>query len=331
MMANVPGITGMRIAVQTLCGIRRKKNLTPPRRETHPARMRSTTNDTTSAVVITGTSSGIGYGTAKVLLAKGYRVYGTVRNAEDAERVRTELGEQFVSLIADVTDEESLQRAADLVRGDIGQNNLAGLVNNAGVLLPAPLYNQSRKDFEAHLSVNVTGVLLTTQAFLPLLGAEAGRTGKPGRVINVSSVAGKIASPFIGAYAASKHALEGMSDSMRREFMLFGIDVIVVGPGSTVTPIWDKAEAAAPEAKGPYAVALGNLAETAKEMAKLGFPPERAGEAIFRALTVRKPKVRYEVMPYRLLFWTLPLMLPPRWYDSMLARAFKVRPSDRAT
>jgi NAD(P)-dependent dehydrogenase (short-subunit alcohol dehydrogenase family) len=283
-----------------------------------------------SAVVITGASTGIGYSTAKILLSRGYRVYGTVRRQEDAERVRGALGERFVPLLADVTDEESLQRAAELVRREIGRNNLAGLVNNAGIILPGPLLTQSRKDFEAHISVNVTGIFLATQAFLPLLGAEPGRAGKPGRIINVSSVGGKMASPFVGAYSASKHAVEGLSDSMRREFMLFGIDVIVIGPGNTATPIWGKAEGAAADAKGPYEPSFTAFKEFSKQVAEGAFPPERVGEAIFHALTARNPKVRYEVLQNRLLHWTLPLLLPPRLLDAMLARFFKLRPRDKS-
>ncbi len=264
-----------------------------------------------------------------MFITKGYRVFGTVRRQEDADRVRSELGEQFIPLLADVTDEEALRRAADFVRQEIGQTNLAGLVNNAGILIPGPMLTQSREDFEAHFDINVLGVLLTTRAFLPLLGTEHGRKGK-GRIINVSSASGKLPSPFCSAYAASKHALEGLNECMRQELMLFGIDVILVVPGSTITPIWDKASVALGEAQGPYAEAIRVLKEQGKQIGTFGYPPERVGEVIFRALTARKPNVRYDVIPYKFLAWTLPRLLPARFVDSFMARNFKLYPDDKS-
>lgn len=283
------------------------------------------------SVVITGVSSGIGLGTARVLIKRGFRVFGTVRRAVDGERVARELGSNFSALCCDVTDEASMRRAAEEVRAALAGRTLAGLVNNAGIVVPAPVLSQSRADFEAQLQVNLVGLFTATRAFLPLLGTERGRTGRPGRILNVSSVGGKIASPFIAAYAASKHGVEGFSESLRRELLLFGIDVIIIGPGSTATPIWEKGESASQAAllDPEYAGALRAFNRFALSLAQSGYPPERVGEVIAVALTARKPRVRYAVVPGRLWNWTLPRLLPRRLVDRALARQLRLGPEER--
>ncbi len=194
------------------------------------------------SVVITGVSTGIGRGTAEVLIKKGFRVFGSLRKREDAEKARAELGPQFTPLIFDITNEGAVKEAARVVSDALGGETLEGLVNNAGVALPAPLVYQPIAEFREQIEVNLIGPLIVTQAFVGLLGKDRSRKGPPGRIVNVSSIGGKIAGPFIGAYHASKFGLEGLSDSLRRELMLFGIDVIVVGPGGVRTAIWQKAK-----------------------------------------------------------------------------------------
>ncbi len=195
------------------------------------------------AVVITGASTGIGETTAKYLASHGFKVYGSVRKPEDGARLRQEIGGNFEPLIFDVTDEQAVHEAAKKVRADLNGQTLAGLVNNAGIAVPGPFLqtplDKWRKQFEA----NVIGVVATTQAFAPLLGADLSIKGEPGRIVMISSVAGKRGNPFAGPYSASKHAVEGLSESLRREMLLFGIDVIVIGPGPIKTPIWGKGAA----------------------------------------------------------------------------------------
>ena len=185
------------------------------------------------SVVVTGVSTGIGWGITKVLIEKGFRVFGSVRKTEDAERLSHEFGQQFVPLTFDVTDEPAVQAAAEQVREQLNGEILFGLVNNAGIAVPAPLIHQSTDDFRHQLEVNLVSVLIVTKAFVPLLGADRSLRGKPGRIVNISSVGGRNGGPFLGAYSASKHGLEGFSKSLRRELMLYGIDVIIVGPGSS--------------------------------------------------------------------------------------------------
>src|SRR5215510_4870930 len=193
------------------------------------------------SVVITGVSTGIGWGTTKVLIQKGFRVFGSVRKTQDAERLSKEFGANFIPLIFDVTDEAAVQAGARQVQEQLNGETLFGLVNNAGIAVPAPLIHQSTDDFRHQLEVNLVSVLIVTKAFVPLLGSDRSLTGNPGRIINMSSVGGKRGGPFLGAYVTSKHGLEGFSETLRRELMLYGIDVIIIGPGAIATPIWDKA------------------------------------------------------------------------------------------
>ena len=206
------------------------------------------------SVVVTGVSTGIGWGIAKVMTAKGFRVFGSVRKPADAERLRAELGERFSPLLFDVTDEASVARGAAEVGAVLAGGRLMGLVNNAGIAVAGPLLEASADDFRHQLEVNLIAPMTVIKAFAPLLGTDRARIGPPGRIVNISSVGGRFAAPFVGLYAASKHGLEGLSQSLRRELMLFGIDVIIVAPGSVATPIWDKAEQidVAPYEKSPY-------------------------------------------------------------------------------
>jgi NAD(P)-dependent dehydrogenase (short-subunit alcohol dehydrogenase family) len=194
------------------------------------------------SIVITGVSTGIGWGVTKLLIERGCRVFGSVRREEDAERLRREFGEPFIPLFFDVTQEEKVHAAAEQVRAQLNGETLFGLINNAGIAVGGPLMHLPTDEFRHQLEVNLVGVLIVTKAFLPLLGADRSLRGRPGRILNISSVSGKIGYPFMGPYAASKHGLEGFSESLRRELMLYGIDVIIIGPGSVATAIWDKAE-----------------------------------------------------------------------------------------
>jgi len=194
------------------------------------------------SVVITGASTGIGYASAKALIATGFRVFGSVRSKADAERVSKELGANFTPLIFDITDEQAVKNAAAQVRDALRGETLAGLVNNAGISVPGPILEVPIADFRRQFEINVTGQVIVLQAFAPMLGADPSFKGPPGRIVMISSVAGKRSLPFAGPYSASKHAVEGLSESLRRELMVFGIDVIVIGPGPIKTEIWAKGE-----------------------------------------------------------------------------------------
>lgn len=274
-----------------------------------------------SAVVVTGASTGIGWGCVKVMIASGLRVFGSVRKQQDAERLSHEFGANFSPLIFDVTDAAAVGAGARQVAAALGGETLMGLVNNAGIAVPGPLLWVTMEDFTRQIAVNLTGQLIVTQAFAPLLGTERGRRGKSGRIVMISSVGGRNARPFLGPYSASKFALEGLSESLRRELMLFGIDVVIVAPGTVATPIWAKAEALdlALFAHTPYARALEKLRSLMIDAGKKGLPPERIGQTVLTALTVPKPKTRYTVTPAPIQN-LLENLLPKRVVDGMIAR-----------
>ncbi len=279
------------------------------------------------SVVITGVSTGIGWATAKVLIQKGFRVFGSVRKREDSERLSKEFGNGFIPLLFDVRDEPGVQAAALQVQGELQGVTLFGLFNNAGIAVPAALIHQPTDDFRYQLEVNLVGVLIVTKAFVPLLGSDRSLHGKPGRIINVSSVGGKAGPPFLGAYAASKHGLEGFSESLRRELILYGIDVIIIGPGVVATPIWDKAEKVdIPTSAGTdYAEAASRAKEYMIRAGRLGYPPEKVGEVIFCALTTSRPRIRYAVVSGSFLRRTIQALLPRRALDNLIARNLRFR------
>jgi len=170
---------------------------------------------TVKDVVVTGVSTGIGLGTTRVLIANGFRVFGSVRKQADADRLQKEFGDRYVPLIMDITDADAIQRASEKVGTMIGSNRLAGLINNAGIVVSGPLLYLRPSEYRRQLEANMIGPLMVTQAFAPLLGTDNKRTGPTGRVINISSSAAKVALPLLGAYTASKWGLEGMSDALR--------------------------------------------------------------------------------------------------------------------
>src|ERR1700722_16930409 len=191
-------------------------------------------------VVVTGVSTGIGWRTTKVLVSKGFRVFGSVRKQADADRLQKESGDAFVPLLMDITDADAVHRAAQKVGSMLGDRNLIGLVNNAGIVVSGPLIYLRPRASRRQLAVNTNPPLVVIQAFAPLLGTDKKRQGPPGRIVNISSTAAKVAIPLIGAYSSSKAGLEGMSDALREELMLFGIDVVIVEPGTVNTAMYNK-------------------------------------------------------------------------------------------
>jgi NAD(P)-dependent dehydrogenase (short-subunit alcohol dehydrogenase family) len=284
------------------------------------------------SVVVTGVSTGIGWGIMKILIQHGFRVFGSVRKTQDAERLSKEFGDRFIPLFFDVTDEAAVQAAAQQVREQLNGETLFGLVNNAGIAVPGPLMYLSADDFRHQLEVNLVSVLIVTKAFVHLLGSDRSLRGKPGRIINISSVGGQFGGPFLGAYAASKHGLEGFSESLRRELMLYGIDVIIIGPGSVATPIWDKAEKEdlSLYADTEYADAARRLQKYMIEDGRKGYPPEKVGEVVLHALTTSKPRVRYAVIPGSSMRRIIQMLLPKRFVDKIIARNLGFKQEQRS-
>lgn len=278
-------------------------------------------------VVITGASTGIGYDAARYLIERGYHVFGSVRKQADADRVQAELGEQFTPLLFDVTDGGAVETAVSQVSTKIVNNGLAGLINNAGIAVAGPLMHLPLDEIRWQMEVNLLGQLNVTQKFLPLLGAVPNAPHPPGRIINISSVSGKVVYPFMGPYAASKHALEAISDALRRELLIFGIDVIVIGPGSVQTPIWDKAQDidVEPYKETPYLGMMEGMKKTLVRQGQSGIPVEKVSEIIYEALTKQKPKTRYAIARKLLSGWLLPRYLPARIFDNIIAKRLGIR------
>ena len=243
------------------------------------------------SVVVTGASTGIGWGCVKVLTGKGFHVFGSVRKQADAERLQKEFGASFTPLIFVIAN-------------------------------PGPLLHLDIAAFRQQMEVNVTGQLIVTQAFAPLLGATPDAKSKErGRICMMSSVGGKVASPFLGPYSASKFALEGLSESLRRELLIYGVDVIIIAPGAIATPIWDKADAldVSRYANTPYKTSLDLVKKYMVGLGQKGLPPERIGETVHTALTTPNPKTRYIVTPEPLTNW-LGNNLPKRMLDNTIAK-----------
>ena len=273
-------------------------------------------------VVITGVSTGIGMETTRLLISKGYRVFGSVRKQTDADRLQKEMGDRYVPLIMDVTDADAIQRASEKVGALLGSNRLAGLVNNAGMVVSGPLLHLRPSEFRRQLEANMMGPLMVTQAFAPLLGTDNKRTGPVGRIVNISSTVAKVVPPFLGAYAASKWGLEGMSEALRRELKLFGIELVIIEPGAVNTAMYDKGETEdLSEFKTtPYWGAIENFRKYIVTEGRKGLPAEQLASAVYAALTAAKPKSRYAVVPQRWKNWTLPRLLPGRMVDDAIAK-----------
>lgn len=284
----------------------------------------------TPSVMITGASTGIGCSTAEHLAGKGWRVFAGVRKQADADRLSETLGEAVTPVMCDVTDGDQVKAAGATVRAALGDQNLAGLVNNAGVAMAGPLLHLPIEEMQRQLEINVTGQLRATQAFAPLLGAESGRIGAPGRIVNISSVAGFNATPLVTPYACSKFALEAFTQGLRRELMMYGVDVVAINPGPIATPIWDKAEALDPDqyAHTDYDGAVRKILSYMLKRGRKGLPPERVAEAIARALTASKPKLNTIVTPEPIGQFVMGL-LPQRFVDHMVARALGLTPQAR--
>ena len=271
------------------------------------------------AVVVTGASTGIGEATALHLTALGFRVFAGVRRPEDAQRL-SEAGVEPLTI--DIVDPPSIESAAR----ELGEAPLAGLVNNAGVAVAGPLEFLPVDEFRRQLDVNVVGHVAVTQAFMPAL-----RRGK-GRVVNIGSIGGRVALPLLGPYAASKFAMEAITDSLRRELMPWGMHVAIVEPGAVATPIWSKAREAneelaeqmPEEARRLYGGLIDRVRSETRTAAERGVPPRQVAEAVAHALTAAKPKTRYLVGRDAKLRARMAKVVPDRTLDRLISRAMGV-------
>ena len=282
------------------------------------------------AVVITGASTGIGRAAVAKAVREGAHVFPSVRKQADAESLTAEFGEAVTPLIFDVADEAAVRAGATRVAAALGGRRLFGLVNNAGIAVPGPLLHLDTEELRRQFEINFFGVHNVTRAFADVLGVDKERTGAPGRIVMISSVGGQNGAPFVGPYAASKFAMEGYSQSLRRELMLYGIDVIVIGPGAVATPIWDKAEQndLTRYSNTDYAPMVEKIAGYMVAQGKVGLPPSDVGDLIWLCLSDPKPKTRYHILRKPFMDRTLPRLMNPRVVDNVIAKrlGFPKRP-----
>ncbi len=248
------------------------------------------------SVVITGVSSGFGLATASALLERGYRVFGSVRTPADAERVSELLqSPAFTPLLFDVVDQAAIAAAATRVDALVDGDGIGGLINNAGIAPLGPLEHTPVRQLRDVFEVNVFGVMAVTQAFLPLLKRGTGESSA-GRIINISSSSGSITFPMLGAYSASKYALESLTDGLRRELRRYGIRVIAIEPGSIRTSIWEKtggggnSEGFADTAYGELMAQMPDFFERRLQRSR---PIATVTKAITTALESAAPRARY--------------------------------------
>jgi NAD(P)-dependent dehydrogenase (short-subunit alcohol dehydrogenase family) len=274
-------------------------------------------------VLVTGASTGIGRETAVHLAARGFAVHAGVRRQDDGESVVAEGGGGIAPLLIDVTEADSIATAAAGVGKAVGDDGLWGLVNNAGIAVGGPLEFLPIDEFRRQIEVNLTGHVAVTQAFMPLLRRARGR------IVNVTSIGGLIAFPFMGAYHAAKFGLEAVSDALRRELRPWGMHVSVVEPGSIATKIWERGDdtfgrirAEMPgEGEELYGEILDKQAELLRETGDRGIDPIHVAKAIERALTASRPKTRYLVGSDAKVQARIASFAPDRAMDTIIARA----------
>mgnify|MGYP001309988664 CR=1 FL=1 len=279
------------------------------------------------AVVITGVSTGIGLAAAEILCQSNYKVYGSVRKEKDAEFLSSKYPDNFKPLIFDVRDEEAIKKASDFVREDLSDSDrLVCLVNNSGIALGGPFKHIDTDVFRKQFEVNVLGVVSVTRHFLNLLGAYKGSKHQ-GKIIMISSVSGHRSYPYMAPYTASKFALEGMSDSLRRELMMYGVDVVLIEPGPVKTEIWKKAPKLEehPFIGTDYEESLKEFYTQVIDKAKESLPVEVISKAIKEIIENLNPKTRYVFIKDKFKEFTLPGMLPDRLLDKIMAKRLKIK------
>jgi NAD(P)-dependent dehydrogenase (short-subunit alcohol dehydrogenase family) len=286
-------------------------------------------DSTPRPVVITGASTGIGRACALRLDRRGYTIFAAVRRSEDADALRTAASSRLVPIFLDITDAGSIRSAADMVAAH-APRGLSGLVNNAGIAVGGPLEFVPIGELRRQIEVNVIGQVAVTQAFLPLL------RGAGGRIINIGSVSGRLASPLAGPYAASKFALEAITDALRRELAPWDLHVVMIEAGNVATPIWAKsasraeetAAALPPQARVLYGDAMAGMMRYAADPPG-ACSPDAVAQAVERALTARAPRARYLVGRDAQIVLRLVRVLPDRWLDRLFGHRRGSRLGDR--
>jgi NAD(P)-dependent dehydrogenase (short-subunit alcohol dehydrogenase family) len=275
-------------------------------------------NDDRGAVLVTGSSTGIGRATALRLDRAGFQVFAGVRKRGDAESLEADGSERLEPVIVDVTDEGTIEATRERIEAVTG-GRLAGLVNNAGIAVAGPLETLDLDGLRRQLEVNVTGQVAVTQAFIPMIRSARGR------IVLMASIGGRMSLPYLSAYHASKFGLEAVGDSLRMEMRQFGVNVSIIEPGSIATPFWGKETVEnilsemSPEQRERYEGPTQAAQEAAHKAEARGIPPDRVAKAVEHALTASRPKTRYLVGVDARIQATLRKWLPDRAVDRLIA------------
>lgn len=277
-------------------------------------------------VLITGASTGIGEACALRLDKAGWRVFAGVRKEADGQRLKQGASDRLTPITLDVTNQQQIDAAAQTVGAAVGDGGLHGLVNNAGISINGPLEFLTPDDIRKQLEVNVVGQVAMVQAFLPLIRKAHGR------IVNIGSIGGKMATPFLGPYTASKHAMEAISDSLRQELRPWGLHVALIEPGSIKTEIWQKGlreaddfqQNAPEEAMRLYGKAFNALKDAARKFEDAGIPADRVARSVEHALTSGRPRTRYIVGFDATVQRIIKSVVPDRLRDRLVASQLKL-------
>jgi NAD(P)-dependent dehydrogenase (short-subunit alcohol dehydrogenase family) len=280
------------------------------------------------SVLVTGASTGIGEACAHQFDRLGWEVYAGVRRHEDGERLKAGSSGRLRSLLLEVTDVASIEMAVKDITAGLGDAGLTAVVNNAGIALGGPVEYLALEEWRRQFEVNVIGQVAVTKAVLPLIRRSASR----GRVVFMGSIGGRVALPIVAPYAASKHAIEAIAESMRHELAHTGIRTVVIEPSAVRTPIWDKGQSAAddieaslpPEGLQRYAPAIAGLRKAMQFQARTGVDPAVVARVVERAVTSSRPAARYLVGRDAKAIAMVARLLPDRARDAAIRASMRL-------
>ncbi len=280
-------------------------------------------------ILVTGASTGIGLASCEHLLREGYHIIGGVRTSMDAERLTNALGPNFHAIILEVTNPESVTNAAYGVAALIGEDLLVAIVNNAGIVISGTVLHVPIEEWKRQFDVNVFGLLDTTQKFFSyLIKASKSSDPHPVRIINMSSVSGRFASPFMGPYAASKYALEALSDSLRRELYMYDIEVVLIEPGSIATPLWDKAKEAVQYVGPEHEWMLPFKNKIIDHNVATGLHVDEVAQCVVKTVRDKNVRTRYLIKAQSWKF-RIVRMLPTSWVDRLILKKLRSKSNIR--
>lgn len=280
-------------------------------------------------ILITGVSTGIGFDAAETFLKMGWKVFGSVRKLTDCDSLKSEYPNDFIPLVFDVTDSEAIAQSRKIVESHCQDTGLHALINNAGCAVPGPMTSLKVEDLHYQLDVNVLGIMRISNTFYTLLKSNSNKP-EAGKIINISSISGLFNSPMNGAYSISKHAVESMTEVYRREFYMYGIDVIAIQPGPIKTEIWSKSIGKLDKfIDSDYGEFLTRADKIIMESEKSALPVEKVTEVIIHCLETKRPKLQHIIHKNRLKFNIIRKYIPKRIMDKMIWKTLTNKKSDK--